>query len=342
MKLSWKQIEPFVRSPDPKARVILVYGPDAGLMRERVKTMGLTIVEDLNDPFNAVTLGADILNDDPARLSDEAKAMSMMGGGRLIRIESGGDKLTALIKEYLEDPSAENLVIIEAGELGPRSSLRKACEAAKNAAALPCYVEDERSVSNLIRDMVRDAGYRIDADATHWLAANITGDRAKARGEIEKLITYIGPKPENAGSTIRLEDVQSCCGEAGAVSLDDLTYAVAGADTGKAMNSFHRLIAEGVPEIVILRTLQNHFRRLHYTHSQMSEGQSVDQAVKALQPPIFFKFENAFKGQVTKWKLPKLNLVLGKLSELEAQTKMTGSPVQTLCAQAILSISAMR
>ena len=51
MKLTWKQIEPFVKSPDPAARVVLVYGPDDGLMRERAKLMGQTIVADLNDPF---------------------------------------------------------------------------------------------------------------------------------------------------------------------------------------------------------------------------------------------------------------------------------------------------
>lgn len=349
MKLAWKQIDPFVKSPDPKARVILVYGPDSGLMRERVSTMGKTIIDDLNDPFNAVTLTTDMLADDPARLSDEAKALSMMGGGRLIRVEGGGDKLTLLIKEYLEnDPSPDNLIIIEAGELGPRSSLRKLCESAKNAAALPCYVEDERGIANLIRDMARESGYRIDADATHWLAANIMGDRARARGEIDKLITYMGPRTDTQGtgnhsnSQIRLEDVQHCCGEAGVANLDDLTYAVAGSDTKKAMNAFHRLLAEGVPEIVILRTLQNHFRRLHYTQCQMKGGTPTDQAIKSLQPPLFFKFETAFKGQLAKWNLIKLNGVLSKLSELEAQTKMTGTPVQTLCAQAILAISAMR
>jgi len=160
MKLAWKAIEPFVKSPDPKARVILIYGPDNGLMKERSKTIGLTITPDLNDPFNAVTLTGDILAEDSARLSDEAQAMSMMGGARLIKVEGGSDKLTTTIKSYLEEPSPENLVIIEAGELGPRSSLRKLCESAKNAAALPCYVDDARSVSGLIRDVITEGKHK--------------------------------------------------------------------------------------------------------------------------------------------------------------------------------------
>lgn len=338
MKLTWKQIEPFLKTPDPKARVILVYGPDNGLMRERAKKLALSVVEDLEDPFNVVTLNTDILIEDPARLSDEANAMSMMGGARLIRIENGGDKLSVCIKDYLDNASPENLVIIQAGELGPRSSLRQLCEKAKNAAALPCYVEDERDVSNLIREMLSGVGLRIDADAQNWLSGNIVGDRARARGEIEKLITYMGPDEK----TVKLEDVQASCGDAGTASLDDLVYSVAGSSPQKAMSAYKRLIGEGVAEVVILRSLQNHFRRLHYTNSLIKEGKTTDQAVKSLQPPIFFKVEPAFKAQLNKWKGKKLDIVLDKLSNLEAQTKTTGAPVQTLCAQAILSLSVMR
>ena len=65
MKLTWKQIEPFVKSPDPKARVVLIYGPDDGLMRERAKTIGKTVTEDLDDPFNVATLTTDLLAEDP-------------------------------------------------------------------------------------------------------------------------------------------------------------------------------------------------------------------------------------------------------------------------------------
>ncbi|HPF77698.1 MAG TPA: DNA polymerase III subunit delta, partial [Alphaproteobacteria bacterium] len=277
MKLTWKQIDPFLKNPDAAARVVLIYGPDDGLMRERSKTIGRHIVPDLDDPFNVVALSADILNDDPARLSDEANAMSMMGGARLIRIESGGDKLTPLIKDYLENPSAENLVIIEAGELGTRSSLRSLCEKAKNAAALPCYVEDERGMANLIRETLSGAGWRIDGDALQFFSANIMGDRARARGEIEKLITYMGDSASNLQKIVTLEDVQASCGEAGTSSLDDLIYAVAGSNAKSALSAYNRLIGEGVPEIVILRTLQNHFRRLHYTHALMGDGKSLEQ-----------------------------------------------------------------
>src|SRR5690606_35109158 len=134
---------------------VLVYGPDNGLMRERAKLIAQSAVPDLNDPFNAVTLTSDIIAEDPARLSDEANAMSMMGGKRLIRIEDATDKITTYVKQYLENPNPEALVVLEAGGLTTKSSLRILCEKAKNAAALPCYVEDERDIARLIRDTLQ-------------------------------------------------------------------------------------------------------------------------------------------------------------------------------------------
>lgn len=338
MKLSFRQIEPFVKSPDPAARVILIYGPDSGLMKERSKLIAATVVADINDPFNVAILQTSDIADDPSRLNDEAFAMSMMGGDRLIRIEDGGDKLTQTVKTYLEKPNDQALIIIEAGELTPRSSLRLLCEKAKNAASLPCYVEDERDIARLIRETLQAENLSAEPDAVTWLSSSITGDRGKARSELDKLITYKGTDK----TPVTLNDVQSVCGVAGAQNLDDLIYAVGGRQVDKALKSYHTLLNEGMALIAILRAMQNHFRRLHLTKSKLVEGTALEQAVKSLSPPIFFKQEPLFKAQVERWSLPALEKILIRLSELEAQSKQTGTPAETLTAQAILGIALVR
>ena len=338
MKIAFRQTEQFVKSPDPAARVILVYGPDHGLVRERCETIGKTIVSDLNDPFNVALLSAESLADDPARLGDEAAAQSLTGGDRLIRIQNGADRLTVLLKAYLENPSPSALVVIQAGELGPRSSLRKLCESAKNAAALPCYVEDERDVSRFIRETLQDAGLRADHDAVQWLAGTIAGDRGKVRAELEKLITYKG----DDATPVSLADVQAVCGSGSAQDFDDLVYNAAGRNSAAALKAYGVLTAEGTAFIALLRALQNHFRRLHMTKSHMKEGLDIDNAMKKLSPPVFFKQAPMFRAQVNSWSLPALSSILEKLAALEAQCKQTGMPAETLCAQAVLAISKTR
>ncbi|MFP4314031.1 MAG: DNA polymerase III subunit delta [Alphaproteobacteria bacterium] len=338
MKIPFRDIESFVVAPNPAACVILIYGPDSGLMRERSNIIGKTVVDDLHDPFNVCVLSQDGLNDDPARLGDEANAMSMMGGKRLIRIEDAGDKCTQIIKEYLENPNTDALILLEGGDLGPRSSLRKLCETAKNAAALPCYVDDERGLSQIIRQHIQSENLQIDRSAVEWLAANISGNRQKVRAELEKLVIYKGREQ----SPITLEDAQNICGQAGAQNFDDLANFTGGNNPDAALKSFNTLMDEGIAEIAVLRVLQNHFRRLHLAKALMQEGSSADDAMKNLRPPVFFKQQNIFKLQLNRWSHDKLEKILDKLSELEAQSKKTGTPVRTLCAQAVLSISMMR
>lgn len=339
MKLTYRQIEPFVKTPDKAARVILIYGPDHGLVRERAAIIGKTVVSDLNDPFNVAVLSSDGLADDPARLGDEAGAISMMGGDRLIRIEQASDKLTVILKSYLEDPSNNALVIIQASDLTPRSSLRKLCESAKNAAALPCYVEDERGVAGVIRTRLQEENMPINPDALNWLAANIAGDRGKVRSELEKLITYKGTDDT---TSISMKDVQAACGAAGEQSFDNLIYAVGSRRSADALFAYNILLQEGMNFVAIIRSLQNHFRRLHQTKAHMQSGLALDMAMKKLSPPVFFKQAPQFKGQVNSWSLNALDIILGKLTRLEAQCKQTGMPTETLCGQAILGISKMR
>lgn len=335
MKLVYKQIDPFVKKPDPAARVVLVYGPDAGLVKERSKIIALSVVSDINDPFNAVTLTGDALLEDPARLADEAAAMSMLGGGRLIRIEDADDKITPILKDYLQNPSTHNLVLLEAGELGARSVLRALCEKSANAAAVPCYVEDERNLSSLIRDMLRERNIAVESDALLWLAAALTGDRARARAEIEKLITYKGADR----TPLSLADAQNCCGDAGAQNFDHLVYAIAGGQGEAALRAYDALTAEGVPFTAMLRSVANHYRRLHITRARMDAGENAESAMKSLAPPVFFKQETAFRGQASRYSLTTLSAILQRLYTLEAQCKKTGIPAEILCAQAFLSLS---
>lgn len=337
MKLTWKQIDPFLKKPDPAARVVLVYGPDDGLMRARIKQLALHVVDDLNDPFNVTVLTSDQIAEDPARLADEASAISMMGGNRLVKIENGGNNLVPALKEYLKEPSEHTLILIEAGELNTKSALRLLCEKEKAAAALPCYVEDGRNLASTIRANLSNDQFTASADAIEWLSIHIAGDHGRIVSELEKLKIYMGDQKH-----ISLEDVQASCGTDGAESMDDFIYALASRQPNIMLRSFKKLHEEGIPMVAMLRAVQTHFRKLHVTKARMENGQNLDMAMKSLHPPIFFKYKNAFTSQISSWNYVALALTLQKLSDLEARCKTTGTPAETLCAQAFLSIASSR
>jgi len=118
VKLAAGRVEAFLRRPDPEIRAILLYGPDAGLVRERAETVARTICPDLRDPFRVAELTAATLIGDPARLADEAAQISLMGGRRVIRVREAGDTLAPLFARFLPAAVGDTLVVAEAGQ-GP-------------------------------------------------------------------------------------------------------------------------------------------------------------------------------------------------------------------------------
>jgi DNA polymerase-3 subunit delta len=258
MKIAPRDIKSFIEKPSEQARVVLVYGPENGLIKERIKKISGHYVADFNDPFNSSVLLAEEIINDPARLDDEVNAISMMGGIKVVRIEEATDKITKFIKDYLDSPNMENIVLIEAGALGPSSSLRKLCESDKNSAAIPCYVEEERDLIPLIREMLRESEHQIDNDALTWLASNLAGNRQRVIKEIEKLIIYKGAEK----TSISINEAMECCGDSSVRSLDNLIYAAFSGKKAETLKTYNILLNEGAPIIMVVRALQNHIRKI--------------------------------------------------------------------------------
>ena len=120
--LKGKAIEAFVAKRDHAIAAILVYGPDLGLVRERADKIAAQVCSDFKDPFNYVELADADLKSDPSRLADEAAALSMMGGDRVVRIRTSGDSASAaasLVIEGLEGGHLKptGIVLVEGGDL---------------------------------------------------------------------------------------------------------------------------------------------------------------------------------------------------------------------------------
>ena len=336
MKIAPKAIAEFLKSRPAEARVILIYGPDTGLVKERATIIAKSWVNDINDPFAVAVLVGNVIDDDPARLSDEANAQSLMGGDRLVWIKEAGNGMAPPLKDYLKGNINETtLILIESGDLKPKDALRKLCEEAPRAAALPCYIEDERDIANLIRGDLTSHGFRIAPDAVQFLAGVIKGDRARARMEIEKLALYA-----HGNDNISIDDAKASAGDMGSSSLDDLVYSMTGGHRVQCLQALQRLLAEDVDPIKILRSMQYHLHRMLQVRAALDEGASMDQALATLQPPLFFKQADQFRAHVGRFTHKQLRTNLLRLGDLESRTKQTGAKVDTLMAQFILKIAA--
>ncbi len=347
MKITPRNAEAFVQSPDPSFRAVLVYGPDAGLVRERVEALVKAVAEDPADPFRVSDLGVREIMEDPARLGDEAAALSLSGGRRAVRLRQAGDDLAPHFKDFFATGRGEALVVVEAGDLPSRSALRKVFEGAGAGAALACYRDDERSLPALIRETLGGFGLQATPDAVAYLGANLGGDRQLSRRELEKLALYMGAHnkgahnegADNRGARVELRDAQACVGDSAALSLEDLAFAVAGGEPAGAERALQRSLQEGGQPVRALGAVARHFQRLHLVRGLTGRGETLDGAVKGLRPPVFWKRAESFKAQATAWPPGALARALERLLEAEAACKQSGAVPDTICARTLLEIA---
>ncbi len=335
MKIAPARAESFVRRPDPRAHAVLVYGPDSGLVRERSRRLVEQALDgDMSDPFRFVEIGAENLVDDPARLADEAAALSLTGGRRAVLIRAAGDSLTEMFQTFLSDPKGESLIVLEARNLAKRSSLRKLFEESAHAAALPCYGDEGAVLVAFIRENLRQHGVGVSREALSLLALNLGSDRMVTRNELSKLALYV-----REGGEVGLKDVLACVIDSSNLTLEDIAYAVGGGDIGALERNLTRAFLEGALPPAIVRRTSGHFQRLHLVGGRMAAGEPLERAISALKPPLFFKLKDKFRAQLGLWPPTRAQDALERLLAAEIECKSTALPAQAICRRTLTSLA---
>jgi DNA polymerase-3 subunit delta len=334
VKLAAARVEAFLRRPDPEIRAVLLYGPDAGLARERAETVARTICPDLRDPFRVAELSAATLAGDPARLADEAAQISLMAGRRVIRVRDASDALAPLFARFLPAAVGDSLIVAEAGDLPGRSALRRAFDESPVTAAIGCYPDSARDLAAVIRDAF--AAHRIGAsrDALDFLVGHLGGDRMLTRAELGKLTLYAGD-----GGHIDLDEARAVIADSAALSLDDAILAAAEGDGAALDRALARVFQEGESPVSVIRALLRHLQRLHLLAAQIAAGRSAEDAMRAARPPIFFKQQDSYRRQLTRWSEARLRRALDRIAEAEFRMKLTGLPAETICREAMFTLA---
>ena len=335
MKITGPSQDGFINQPNPAIACVLLYGPDRGLVRERALTLLKTIVDTPDDPFRVVEITGASLKSDPARLADEAKAMALGGGRRIIRFRDVSDATTKTIAAYLETAAVgDALIVVEGGELGPRSSLRKLFEKAKNAASIACFGDDARSLPMVINETLTAHGLKPSRDALAYLLSNLGSDRSVTRSELEKLALYMG-----APGPIELADAMATIDDNAATAMDDITLAAGYGDQAKLDKALIRALGEGIHPVQILRAAARHFLRLHQAAGMVATGDNPDMAMKSLKPPVMFMQVDSFRTQLQRWRPARLSDAIDLLVVAEMECKTTGMPIEAVCGRALMRIA---
>ncbi|MDH5748012.1 MAG: DNA polymerase III subunit delta, partial [Rhodospirillales bacterium] len=259
-------------------------------------------------------------------------------GRRVVRVHGATDAMTSLLKSFIANYDGDSLVLIEAGELGSRSSLRRLFEQAKTAAALPCYSDTPRSLGGVIAESLSQHGLTAAPDALNFLRENLGADRGVTRNELEKLSIYMA-SGSGGSTTVTLDDARAAVGDNAATSLDEIVYAALGGDRGGMDRSLARAFGEGVTAVSVLRAAARHLQRLILARGLIDGGRSPEQAMAALRPPVIFLFSDRFRAQLGRWSRSRLAQALDLITEAELQCKSSGPPPEAVCGRALMRVA---
>jgi DNA polymerase III subunit delta len=332
--LKTAEIEKFVARPDTARPVVLIFGPDAGLVRERAEKIIKASVDNLDDPFSLVRLEGDDISGDAGRLVDEANTIPLFGGRRAVWVKAGGRNVAPAVEALLASPPKDCRVVIEAGDLRRGAPLRNLCERSKCAAAIPCYVDGEREITRLIDEELQAASLSIAPDARAALVPLLGGDRQGSRNEIRKLALYAHGKGQ-----VGLEDVVAVVSEASALALDGVVDAMFAGKIAEAESQFAKARAAGTAPGTIMSATMRQLSVLHKMRLSADEGRSIGQVVESVQPQIHFRRRPLFETALQNWTGERLVRVMTQLAEAALEVRRQPNLADAIAQRAVLSIA---
>jgi DNA polymerase-3 subunit delta len=328
-------IDAFTKRPDPARPIVLVCGPDAGLVRERVDAIVKSAVDSLDDPFALARIDGDTLADEPSRLVEEAHTVPLFGGRRAVWIKAGSRNFASAVEMLVTaPPGADCRVVIEAGDLKKTAPVRSLCEKSAAAAVLVCYADTERDLARLVDDEMRAASLTLAPDARALLISLLGGDRRASRSELQKLALYVGDK-----GRVEVDDVIAVSADASALALDALVDAAFAGRPAEVETQFGKARAAGTYPGAIVSAALRQALQLHKARIGIDAGGNVERAMYAFVPPVHFRRKPLVEAALANWTGARLERVISQLADTMLDTRRRAGLAEALTERALLSIA---
>ena len=220
------------------------------------------------------------------------------------------------------------------GDLRRGAPLRSLCERAANAAALPCYADDEKGLVRLVDEELRSAGMSITADARATLVSLIGGDRGASRSEIRKLALFAHGKDR-----IDLDDVIAVVADATAPAVDAVIDAAFAGRLDELETNFARAQSSGVTAGAIAGAAVRQASALHRLRLAADAGSSTREAVERAVPPIHFSRKDRIAAALDRWSAKGLERIIVQLGGTVLDTRQRTKLAYPIVQRALLSIA---
>jgi DNA polymerase III subunit delta len=332
--LRGKDIDTFLARPDAGRPIILLYGADAGLVRERADALMKSAVDDPNDPFSLVRMDGDDLAAEPSRLVEEAMTVPLFGGRRAIRVRAGSKNFSSGVDTLADSDIKDCRIVIEAGELRPESPLRKVCEKARTAVAIACYPDTERDLAKLIDEELRVSNLRMAPDARATLMSLLGGDRQASRNELRKLTLYA-----HGNGEVTLDDVMAVVADASELKIDPIVDGAFAGNPAAVEVEFNKAMIAGTYPGLIMMAAQRQAALLHKASLLVEAGSSASAAVESGFPRLHFSRKGTVEAALRNFSTQRLVTIIDQLAVAALDVRKQNALGAVIAQRALMSIA---
>ncbi|MCS6799589.1 MAG: DNA polymerase III subunit delta [Myxococcota bacterium] len=263
------------------APVYVLVGPERFLVERaitRIRTLATRDgIRELND---------DVLHGPQLRargVIELARTAPMMGSRRCVLVRQADameDRELDALAEYVADPVASSVLVLQAERLDGRTRLARA--ARERDAWIECRPLQSRQLPAFVRTECQRRGNRIDADAAEALIAAVGNDLSALDDAIERLSLYVGP-----GERIDTAAVEACVSRASLDTIWTLVDAIGERDAGASLSAVASLLDAREPPLRILGMIARQLRIIARAGGALRQGASAAEAARRAGAPPF-------------------------------------------------------
>ena len=282
MKASKSNIARAVDQPGADIRLYLFHGPDEAQSR----ALAARLMEALD--ATKFLVGAGAIKGDPASLADEAGAMSLFGGKRVVWIEPATKDIEDGAVALLEGPATESPVVAIAGALPKSSALLKLAEGSPLALAFASYAPEGQDAERMVIDLGRRYGLKISPPVAARLAGSAGNDQAIVAQELQKLALYVDASPQ-APRDLDDEAIDEVGADSAEGDFQRLAALALAGEISELSDELARLPAGGSEAIPVIRSLQRRLLMLAPLRARIERGERADAVMTSLGRSLFWK-----------------------------------------------------
>tara|TARA_B100001027_G_C16243789_1_gene320771 strand:+ start:68 stop:1054 length:987 start_codon:yes stop_codon:yes gene_type:complete len=289
-----------------KENVILFYGENYGIkkdFKEKIRNTNKNSEFLLFDQKNIL--------ENSSILYNEVYNNSLFKKNKILFLENVNDRVLDVIQDIHLNLDNQKIYLFS-DILEKKSKLRNFFEKSKECAIIPCYIDNEVTIKNLILEKLK--GYDgLTAYNINLILNHVTLDRIKLNNEIEKIIAYFIDKKIKTRELSILLDVNL---------IDDFNFLKDEALSGnkeKTNDLLSNTILEDEKAIYYLTLINQRLNKLYQI--KRSKDLNLETTINKFKPPIFWKDKPRLIIQANKWDEKRLKRVIEKTYNIEKMIK---------------------